>query len=47
MAPSIPGFGFSDASMEEEFGLDGTAEVFQKLMARLGYAEFVAHGTGW
>lgn len=47
VAPSIPGFGFSDASMEDDFGLDGTAEVFQKLMARLGYEEFVAHGTGW
>jgi pimeloyl-ACP methyl ester carboxylesterase len=47
VAPSIPGFGFSDASMEEGFGLDGTSEVFQKLMERLGYKEFVAHGTGW
>jgi hypothetical protein len=33
--------------MEEEFGLHRTAEVFQKLMERLGYAQFVAHGTGW
>ncbi|KAI4937677.1 hypothetical protein J4E85_000112 [Alternaria conjuncta] len=47
VAPSIPGFGFSDASMEEGFGLHGTADVFQRLMGRLGYAQFVAHGTGW
>lgn len=47
VAPSIPGFGFSDASMEEGFGLGGTAEVFQRLMLRLGYEKFVAHGTGW
>ena len=47
VAPSIPGFGFSDASMQEGFGLEGTAEVFWELMGRLGYSEFVAHGTGW
>ncbi|KAI4672112.1 uncharacterized protein J4E78_000612 [Alternaria triticimaculans] len=47
VAPSIPGFGFSDASMEEGFGLHGTADVFQRLMGRLGYTQFVAHGTGW
>ncbi|EMD92251.1 hypothetical protein COCHEDRAFT_1203262 [Bipolaris maydis C5] len=47
VAPSIPGFGFSDASMQEGFGLEGTAEVFWELMGRLGYSEFVAHGMGW
>jgi hypothetical protein len=48
VAPSIPGFGFSDAGMEEGFGLNGTAEVFEKLMGRLGYSGgFVAHGVGW
>ncbi|KAF1847948.1 alpha/beta-hydrolase [Cucurbitaria berberidis CBS 394.84] len=46
IAPSIPGFGFSDASMSEDFGLNGTAEVFDGLMARLGYDRYVAHGTG-
>lgn len=47
VAPSIPGFGFSDASMSEDFGLHGTAAVFDGLMARLGYDQYVAHGTGW
>ncbi|KAL6706185.1 hypothetical protein ACN47E_005920 [Coniothyrium glycines] len=47
VAPSIPGFGFSDASLAEEFGLHGTAEVFNSLMSRLGYDKYVAHGTGW
>lgn len=49
VAPSIPGFGFSDASMKEEFGVVGTAKVFDALMGRLGYAEggYVAGGTGW
>ena len=48
VAPSIPGFGFSDASSEVGFGLEGTAGVFDGLMARLGYGGgYVAHGTGW
>ncbi|KAF1834099.1 alpha/beta-hydrolase [Decorospora gaudefroyi] len=47
VAPSIPGFGFSDASTCHDFGLNGTAEVFDALMVRLGYGRYVAHGTGW
>ncbi|KAK7189782.1 alpha/beta-hydrolase [Paraphaeosphaeria sporulosa] len=47
VAPSIPGFGFSDASSSETFGLKETAEAFSKLMNRLGYDRYVAHGTGW
>lgn len=47
VVPSIPGFGFSDASLSEEFGLDGTARVFNQLMHQLGYEQYVAHGTGW
>lgn len=47
MAPSIPGFGFSDASAMEDFGLKETAEVFDKVMQRLGYERYVAHGVGW
>jgi len=47
VAPSIPGFGFSDASPNEGFGLRATAHVYDMLMKRLGYNEYVAHGTGW
>jgi pimeloyl-ACP methyl ester carboxylesterase len=47
VAPSIPGFGFSDAGIEEGFGLEGTAGVFEALMGRLGYEGFVCHGVGW
>ncbi|KAF2851918.1 alpha/beta-hydrolase [Plenodomus tracheiphilus IPT5] len=49
VAPSIPGFGFSDASLREDFGLRATAGVFDAVMGRLGYAEggYVAVGTGW
>lgn len=47
VAPSIPGFGFSDAGEAEDFGLRETAEVFHELMERLGYGRYVAHGDGW
>ncbi|KAF2728167.1 alpha/beta-hydrolase [Polyplosphaeria fusca] len=46
VAPSIPGFGFSDASANETFGLKETAVVFNGLMEKLGYSRYVAHGTG-
>jgi pimeloyl-ACP methyl ester carboxylesterase len=47
VVPSIPGFGFSDASRLDEFGVRETAAYFDGLMARLGYGKYVAHGTGW
>lgn len=47
ICPSIPGFGFSDASEEPEFGVHGAAEVFAGLMRRLGYEEYVVCGGGW
>lgn len=49
VAPSIPGFGFSDASPVEGFGLRGTAGAFDEVMSRLGYAKrgYVVHGAGW
>lgn len=47
VAPSIPGFGFSDASRNEAFGLKETADVFDSLMKQLGYNEYVAHGADW
>jgi pimeloyl-ACP methyl ester carboxylesterase len=47
VAPSIPGFGFSEGSASDEFGLKGTADVFNGLMSRLGYNRYVTHGTGW
>ncbi|KAJ4293409.1 hypothetical protein N0V90_008692 [Kalmusia sp. IMI 367209] len=43
VAPSIPGFGFSDAGEGEDFGLEGTAEAFARVMGRLGYERFVIH----
>jgi pimeloyl-ACP methyl ester carboxylesterase len=47
VVPSIPGFGFSDASADAEFGVWGTAEVYAELMRRLGYERFVACGSDW
>lgn len=47
VCPSIPGFGFSDASEEAEFGASGAAGVFGALMRRLGYEEYVVCGGGW
>ncbi|KAF2744919.1 alpha/beta-hydrolase [Sporormia fimetaria CBS 119925] len=45
VAPSIPGFGFSDAGAVEGFGLKETAQVFDGVMQKLGYGKYVAHGT--
>lgn len=47
IVPSIPGCGFSDASNVEMMGMKGVAEVFDSLMARLGYRYYVAHGVDW
>jgi pimeloyl-ACP methyl ester carboxylesterase len=47
VCPSIPGFGFSDASEDAEFGTHGAAEVFAGLMQRLGYEKYVVCGGDW
>jgi len=48
VAPSIPGFGFSDASGLVGFGGGGAAGVFDGVMGRLGYGGgYVVHGVGW
>lgn len=47
VAPSIPGFGFSDTVHSESFGLRQTADMFDALMKRLGYQEYVAYGGDW
>jgi len=45
VVPSIPGLGFSDA-LSGEGVLEGTAECFDVLMRRLGYAYYLASATG-
>lgn len=47
VCPSIPGFGFSDASTDASFGIAGAAEVFAGLMQRLGYDDYVVCAGGW
>ncbi|KAF2200910.1 alpha/beta-hydrolase [Delitschia confertaspora ATCC 74209] len=39
VAVSVPGCGFSDASEDAEFGLKGTADIFQSVMENLGYQQ--------
>ncbi|KIW07002.1 uncharacterized protein PV09_01897 [Verruconis gallopava] len=47
VVPSIPGFGFSDASQYPDFGAAKTADVLAVLMERLGYGRFAVWGDGW
>jgi len=49
VAPSVPGFGFSDAIMHEGFGARETAKVFDALMRKLGYTQYVVACSpqGW
>lgn len=45
--PSIPGFGFSEASSKPGFNVIHVARIFSKLMTRLGHDQFFYHGSDW
>lgn len=47
VAPSHPGFAFSQAPTKTGFGFRQYAEVAHKLMQELGYAEYVTQGGDW
>lgn len=47
VVPSLPGYGFSEASGRRGFGADQHGEVFHKLMLRLGYDEYATQGGDW
>ena len=47
VAPSMPGYGFSDKPQEPGFGPEQIADVNAKLMARLGYERYGAQGGDW
>jgi len=47
VAPSIPGFAFSDPVSEEGNAIPTTAAIFDGLMKSLGYQQYIAHGCGW
>ncbi|PRP87476.1 hypothetical protein PROFUN_00687 [Planoprotostelium fungivorum] len=44
IAPSLPGYGFSDAPTAVGFGLDQAGLICHKLMLRLGYKKYVGQG---
>jgi pimeloyl-ACP methyl ester carboxylesterase len=45
--PSMPGYGFSDKPRERGYNPERMAEVWVKLMARLGYPRYITHGSDW
>ncbi|KAJ7341018.1 hypothetical protein JRQ81_004667 [Phrynocephalus forsythii] len=47
IAPSIPGYGFSEAPHKKDFDSVCAARVFYKLMRRLGFHEFYIQGGDW
>jgi epoxide hydrolase len=47
VAPSLPGFGFSDKPTTTGWGIDHIADAWAVLMTRLGYPRFLAQGGDW
>lgn len=47
VAPSLPGYAFSDAPREPGWDVRRCAQAFVELMARLGYARYGAQGGDW
>jgi pimeloyl-ACP methyl ester carboxylesterase len=47
VAPSLPGYGWSDKPATTGWGVERIADAWAGLMARLGYERFVAQGGDW
>ncbi|WMD06187.1 epoxide hydrolase family protein [Streptomyces sp. FXY-T5] len=47
VAPSLPGFGYSDKPATTGWGTEKIAAAWVELMGRLGYSKFAAHGGDW
>ncbi len=47
VAPSLPGYGFSDKPRHPGTGVAAIAQLWIGLMQRLGYTSFLAHGGDW
>ncbi|KAF9068566.1 alpha beta-hydrolase [Rhodocollybia butyracea] len=47
VAPSLPGYGFSEGAHKPGFSGDQYAEVAHKLMISLGYNQYVTQGGDW
>jgi len=45
--PSLPGYGFSGRPQTTGWGRHRVAEVWHKLMQRVGYTQYVAQGGDW
>ena len=47
VAPSLPGYGFSEKPASTGWGIEKIARAWAELMQRLGYSEWVAQGGDW
>jgi epoxide hydrolase len=47
IAPSLPGYGFSDKPRTSGCGVEAIAHMWSQLMERLGYERYVAQGGDW
>jgi pimeloyl-ACP methyl ester carboxylesterase len=47
VAPSLPGYGFSEPTRTPGWGVTRIAHAFTELMARLGYDRYSAQGGDW
>jgi epoxide hydrolase len=47
VCPSLPGYGFSDKPARPGWGTAAIADAWARLMARLGYSRYGAHGGDW
>jgi epoxide hydrolase len=47
VAPSLPGFGFSDKPAKRGWNAERIARAWSELMRRLGYTRYVAQGGDW
>ncbi len=47
IAPSLPGYGWSDIPARMGYGPAAIADIWVDLMSRLGYDEFLYHGGDW
>lgn len=47
VAPSLPGYGFSDVPTEPGWTAERIADAWVELMGRLGYADWIAQGGDW
>jgi pimeloyl-ACP methyl ester carboxylesterase len=47
VAPSLPGFGFSDKPTERGWNAERIAKAWAELIRRLGYDRYVAQGGDW